>query len=152
MSERAAMAGDNLPDRTIEHKGRVFTFRAVITEGVMLAVEEALFDKEVKALQKMCSLYSSDEYSHKLDELRDRYTNGHFAFESSRTTAYLKTQHGAVLLMKCMSNCTFEDIVMLMAERREDFEHCMKTALTLSMPQGLGHPKVNGRRDKRRHR
>lgn len=154
MSERAAMAGDSNSPHVIEHKGRVYVIQPVITEGVMLAVETKLYEKAKLGLRGIKSELSEAAYERKLDELRKRFTDGEFSFESKETVQHLKTQTGVIMLLGCMMDCTPAEIMVLIAERGSDVQAILKDVMAISFPKeviGTARPKRNRKKLRRRH-
>jgi hypothetical protein len=135
MSERAVMAGDEGPSKTIEHNGRTYEFRPVITEGVMLLLEEKLYAKAVAGVAAQREVLSQERYEAKLDELLARYESGYYSFESEHTREFLRTQKGALTLAVCLADCTEGELFVLMTERTADVQNVLKAAMTLSMPK-----------------
>lgn len=152
MSERAAMVGNGGEPFSIEHKGRTYTIRRVVTEGVMDAVEMKLYEKARTALYAQKDMMSETMYERKLDELRGQFQAGEFAFEHATTAAFLKTKPGVMLLLQCMMNESAADILVLMAERPADMKSLLSDVLELSFPKRVDLPKRLSRQPKKGRR
>lgn len=146
MSERAAAAGKNGAPHEVELDGKVYTFQPVVTERVMLAVEQALYDRELKALKAQREALPEAAYVERLDKLRERYLNDEFQFENPANIERLKTKEGAVLLMCCMTGATPKEMLLLMLKRTAEVRNVLQTVLALSMPEGRqDDPKAEAR-------
>lgn len=143
MSERAAMAGDNLPPQEIYHNGKTYKVASVITEGVMLAMEMKLYARAKEALAGARTEYSEAGYDAELTKLREKFEKGGYAFESKGTMEFLKTEKGCMTLLGCMMDCNTAELIELMANKGPELKDVMKLAMNLSMPKPP--PKVKPR-------
>ncbi len=134
MSERAAAAGSSGPVHTIEHEGRVYTVQPVLTERVMLAIETELYEREKRALGSQRDLMGEAAYNERLDELRKRYLDNEFAFESDTTMAYMKTKPGALMVLSAMIDCTKAELIALLIAKPVEVNNVLELVLALSMP------------------
>lgn len=146
MSERAAAAGDKGPPFTLEHKGKTYEFRPVITDDVMLQVESKLYKRACDGLMAQKEMMDKDAYSKKLDDLRKRFESGEFSFESKHTMEFLQHQDGAIMLLQCITNATKAELMELILEKPEEMQHHLEAVLALSMPKG----KLRAPRQKRK--
>ncbi len=135
MSERAALAGSKAEPHYIEHKGKTYVVRPVLTEGVMLAVEAKLYAKALKGITDQRSAMSEVAYMERLDDLRKRSDDGEFAFEHEKTIALMKTKPGAMMLLTAIMDCTSGELIELMAERPADVQHALNMVLGASFPK-----------------
>lgn len=134
MSERSAALGIKAPPKTIEHNGKTFTVAPVLTEGTMLAVEAKFYARAKAALQSLRDEYPPEEYVKQLNELRQRYEDGYYAFESEHTLAALQTTKGSVVLLSAMMTADDGEILDMLTSKPEELDLILKEALADSFP------------------
>ena len=134
MSERPAAFGASAPPKTIEHNGKVYTIAPVLTHGTMLRVEAAMYERAKRALAELRAELGAEEYLKRLDELRQRFEKGHYAFESEHTLEMLQTTRGALILLSCMMSADEGEILTLLTARAGEMEGVLNEALEASFP------------------
>jgi hypothetical protein len=146
MSERAALAGNKAGPHTLEHNGKVYEIRPALTDGVMLAFECARYETANRAIYAQKEYLPTDAYLERLDEVRKRFEEGEFSFESPKSMEFLKTQPGAILLVRCLCDCSEAEVLDLFLNKKDEVLHILKTVMAVSMPKRTGDPKRRARR------
>ncbi len=134
MSETAKCAGPNAPGRSIEHNGKTFTFVSAIKGGALLALEAKLYDRARAALADMRDAYPLDEYLKRLDDLRAKYDDGHFALTSLATQKLLKTEHGGMLLLASLCGADEGEVLELLTARTEEVSRIIDEIVDATFP------------------
>ena len=135
MSERAAAAGKDGPPITVEYNGKTYIIQPVLTERVMLAIENEMYEREKKALASQRDIMDKDTYEKYLAELRVRYINGDFDFESEYTMNYMKTKAGAITVLSYMVDCSKAELIELLTKKPVEMQDALALVLALSMPK-----------------
>lgn len=140
MSERTAALGTSAPARTIEHNGRVYTIAPVVTEGTMARVEAALYERAKKGLTDLRADMPEAAYLERLDELRNRYEEGYYAFESEHTMEFLQTQKGTLVLLGAMMTADAGEVLDLLTHKPAEVEDALNDAMASSFPAEKAPP------------
>lgn len=136
MSERAAAAGDTGAGFQIEHKGKTYSLRPVLSEGTMLDVEMAFYNRALKAVYAQREYMSAEAYDKELATLREKFEVGEYAFESPKTAALLQTQKGAMVLLGCLLSADASELMELFLAKGPELKSALQSIIKMSFPKG----------------
>ena len=145
MSELAKLAGTAAPPHTIEHDGRTYTFRPALDNRTLLALESALFERDCRALSEAREAYPPDEYLKRLDALIEKRRRGDYAIGSPETEAVLKTEVGAVIMLRAMCDANEAEILQLLLHRSDEVERILNDVMDATFPDKKDAPRPKAR-------
>lgn len=98
MSELSSALGGSAPKHHISYNGVSYPVM-LVTQGVKVAYEKALFQKVRDGLAQIRETVDKDYYEKKMDKLVDRYEEGEFAMESEYGKKTLGKPGGSLMLL-----------------------------------------------------
>lgn len=135
MSERSAAFAQKVPDFQIEHNGTTYTFKLAITEGVLLDVEQRLYQRALDGLKATREHYPEAAYLKRLDAIRKDYEEGAYdAVQSEAVQRFLATEKGHVFLLAVMGGTNEKTLIQLWIDKRAELTEVLEKAIGMSLP------------------
>lgn len=137
MSELSKLLGAAAPPHQITHEGRTYTFH-VLDQPRKNAIEKRLYQRARECVYLDREHMSSEEYTRRLEEVRQTYEKSGYSFYSKHFTDLLGTERGAMLLLEVLTGETEEDLVALMLARPEEVKSLIRVVLEESVSRLRG--------------
>jgi hypothetical protein len=142
VSELSQALGGAAPKHRIECNGKVDPV-GLVTQGVKVAYERALYEKARAALAGVRRDVDKDYYERRMDALVEKYQDGSFAMESEFGRKALQKPGGSILLLSLLMGTTGPDgvtplpeleVITLVSQKPEEVGAVFKTVIAESFP------------------